>query len=154
MKLLLLARIGFVEPIITEEIIIEWVRNCYQGIGKVVYDQEDIEAFCQLLEPLMSSGAVADVDLSRSMSPLYPIAEQSGMRLIQHPVGYSRTITHMVNNRTLALTDIDDFHVVATAIQYQCDYLCTYNLRDLPDGLQIGSVTVIRPERLYQKLIE
>ena len=154
MKLLLLARTGFVEPIITEEILIEWIRNCYQGIGKVIYDEKDIEAFCQLLEPLLASNMIASVDLSRFASPLYPMTEQSGMKLIQHPIGYSRTITHMLNNRTLALTDIDDFHVVAAALKYQCSYLCTYNLKDLPDGLKIGIITVIRPERLYRKLTE
>jgi hypothetical protein len=45
----------------------------------------------------------------------------------------------MRGGRILALKDIHDFHVVIAALRYRCDYVCTYNHRDLPDGLRIGS---------------
>jgi predicted nucleic acid-binding protein len=56
----------------------------------------------------------------------------------------------MIDTGTLALKDPFDLHVIAAALTDGCHYLCTSNSRDFPDGLVVGTVEVIRPERLRQ----
>ena len=159
MKLLLLARIGVVEPVISDEIVAEWVRNCRLGLGRgramVKLTEADIDAFCDLLEPLLSPEMIARVRVGRAASPLYPIRHEGGLTIVQVPTGLARSATGMLDISTLGLKDIGDFHVVEAALRFACDFICTANTRDLADGLRIGQhLEVAVPERLYRLLTD
>lgn len=145
MTLLEASRIGLVEAVITHDVITEWVRHCRRGFGGDVYSDDDVAAFCELLAPLLSPEMLLRVDIGRAMSPLHPITDAAGVTIIQ---AQPNTRSSMLDDRVFGLKDINDLHVVRAALQEQCDYLCTYNFRDLPDGLRIGKLEVIRPERL------
>lgn len=95
--------------------------------------------------PLLSPEMLFRVDIGRAMSPLHPITDAAGVTIVQ---AQPNTRSSMLDDRVFGLMDIGDLHVVRAALQEQCDYLCTYNFRDLSDGLRIGKLEVIRPERL------
>lgn len=163
MKLLLMAR-GFrensrIEAVITQQIVAEWERNCRMGFARrngppLVVSEAAIDRFVELLEPLLSREAIATVRIGRFESPLYPVRRYSRLNLIQLPVkGVKPQKSQMLDQTTFGLTDIFDFHVVDAAIAHDCDFICTYNQHDLPDGLVIGDrLEIIRPERLHRRL--
>lgn len=158
MKLLRLGLLGLFEPIVTEEIIAEWVRNCRKGLGqgklKITFTENDLDAFCEALEPVLSDEMVARVRIGRAASPLYPVRQEGGLKVIQMPLGQPAAGSRMLDDITLGLKDVGDFHVVEAALRYQCDYLCTRNTKDFADGLQFGPVEVITPESLFTELTE
>jgi hypothetical protein len=145
MQLLEASRLGRLEPVFSQDIIAEWVRHCRRGFSGDVYSDDDIAAFCELLEPILSPDLLSRVEIGRAMSPLYPIADVAGVTILQ---AQPNTRSSMLGERVFGLKDIGDQHVVRAALQEGCNYLCTYNFRDLPDGLIIGELEVIRPERL------
>lgn len=156
MKLLRLGLLGLFDIIVTEEIVAEWVRNCRKGLGKgrskISFSEEDLDAFCEALEPMLSEEMVARVRIGRAASPLYPIRHVAGLKIIQLPQGQPAAVSRMLDDVTFALKDVGDFHVVEAALRYQCDYLCTRNTKDFTEGLRFGTVEVISPERLVALL--
>lgn len=156
LKLLRLGLLGLFEPIVTEEIIAEWVRNCRKGLGqgrlKVTFTESDLDAFCEALEPMLSDEMVSRVRIGRAASPLYPVRQEGGLKVIQMPLGQPTAGSRMLDATTLGLKDIGDFHVVEAALRYHCDYLCTRNTKDFADGLRFGPIEVITPERLFAEL--
>jgi hypothetical protein len=145
MALLDFARIGSITGVVTQEVIGEWVRKCRLGIGSRHYNDQDIAEFCELLDPLLAAEMLLRVDIGRAMSPLHPITKAAGVTIVQ---AQPNTRSSMIEDRVFGLKDIGDLHVVRAALQESCDYLCSYNGNDLPDGLRIGKLEVIRPERL------
>lgn len=159
MELLQLARIDAFEPILSEEIVAEWVRNCRRGLGRgratTVFTEEDLDDFCRLLEPLLNDENVARVRIGRAASPAYPIRQEEGYTLIQVPMGAQSPASGMLDPQTIGIKDIGDVHVVEAALRYGCSYLCTANVRDFPDGLRLAdAIEVIRPERLLRLLVD
>lgn len=157
MALLQMARSGLIEPVISQEVVSEFIANCRKGFvigGKLVtFDEDFIDAFFELLEPLLDIANLARLRVGRAAGPLYPLREEGGVWIVQVPRQLAHTRTHMRGGRILALKDIHDFHVVIAALRYRCDYVCTYNHRDLPDGLRIGSrLEIAKPERLLRLL--
>jgi len=150
MRLLMLARLGFYEPVITQEIVAEWVGKCRSGFGKprIQYPPEIVEEFCDLLVPLLSPEMIRNVALGRAGGPLNPILKKGGKTIIQVPARQAHSGTAAIGGDTLALKDISDLHVIQAAIQYGCRYLCTYNKKDFPEGLSFGEVRFVAPERL------
>lgn len=109
MGLLDLALAGFIEPVITQEVVAEFDRNCRIGIRGKVYVDQEIADFCQVLAPLLSAEMIQRVAMGRAQAPLFPILEAGTIRIVQPPV-------------------------------------------DLPDGLMVGELEFIKPERL-QRLV-
>ncbi len=163
MKLLQMARElapeARIEPIITQQVVAEWEKNCRLGFKRsggppFVVPESVMDRFAELLTPLLSPEMIATVALGRFEAPLYPVRRHSRLDVIQLPIkGMKPQKSQMAGSGTFALTDIFDFHVVDAALLYECAYICTYNQRDLPDGLKIGDkLEVIRPERLHRRL--
>ena len=151
-RLLVLAQAGIVEAVFTDEIIAEWLRNCYRGLGGLRFNAADIEAFCDSLAPMLEPSRIRRI-APRIQAYLYPIKEVLNMRLVQVPMGLAHSGTQMLDANTLGLGDVGDFHVVNAALGYGCRYLCSSNGRDLPDGLQIGSdLEIVTPGRLLTLL--
>lgn len=148
MRLLTLARLGLIEAVMTEEVVAEWRRNCRTGIRGVVYPDDIVERFAELLEPLLSPASIQPVDISRAMSPLHPISSAGEITIVQTPHGQAKLQTFLLNGHTLALKDIHDLHVVRAALQQGCDYLCSRNTKDLPDGLRLDDLEIMTPQRL------
>lgn len=158
MALLQLARANFFTPVITGEVVAEFVRNCRKGFvagsRRVTVEEDDIDAFFEILEPLLAPDNLMHVRIGRAAAPAYPIRAVGGLWLVQVPQRMARAQTHLRGARVLALKDIYDFHVVHAALATRCDFICTYNSRDLPDGLRIGSrLEIIKPERLHRLLV-
>lgn len=148
---------ALLEAVLTTEVVAEWVSNCRRGFmvrgQQVVIEEDMIDAFCDLLTPLLSQELVAQVRTGRAAAPMYPVQHEGGIRIVQVPRGFAHAKSRMLDAGTLALKDIFDFHVVASALRHRCDFLCTYNSKDLPDGLRIGTrLEIIRPERLHRLL--
>lgn len=152
MALLEFARLGIIDPIFTQEVVAEWVRNAKSGrLGGIRYDDEDLDAFCDLIEPLLSIEALEQVRIGRYQVPLHAIAKVGkGFQLItQHPTrGYAHTITHMRDARTAILKDPADAHLFQVALDLECDFVCSSNIKDLPQGLAIGKLRCMTPESL------
>ena len=157
MRLLGFGLLGLFEPIVTEEIVAEWVRNCRAGLGdgrtKVEFTEAQLDAFCESLAPMFSPETVARVCVGRAESPLYPVRLEGDVRMIQMPIGTPGGESRMLDATTIAIKDIGDVHVVEAALRYGCAYLCTSNAKDFPEGLSIaGRVEVVRPQRLLRLL--
>jgi hypothetical protein len=158
-RLLELGRLGIYEPIITQEVVAEWVRNCRVGLGRgrsmSMFGEADLDAFCAALEPMLAMEFIAAVRIGRAESPLYPIRHEAGVNLIQVPQGLAHHTSHMLDDVTFGINDMGDFHVVEAALRHGCRYLCTANTRDFKDGLRVGEqLEVIAPVRLYRLLLE
>ena len=155
MDLLELARIGVIEPIFTQEVVAEWERVAKEGrLDGIRYEDADLVAFCDLVAPLLSVETLAQVRLGRAQVPGIPIATAGRAQIItQHPkTGQATTETHVRDERTLVLKDPADAHLFQVALDLGCDYLCTSNTKDLPEGLVIGPVRCITPESLMTLL--
>ena len=152
MGLLKLALVGLIEPVITQEVVAEWVGNCRAGLGGVAITEEDLDAFCDLMEPMLSEPMIARVRMGRAMGPLEPITETAGALIIQAPIGHEQQ-TQVINDQVLALKDPHDRHIVVAALQDACDCICTANTRDFPDGMRFNKLEFITPKRLYHALL-
>ena len=150
MRLLALAQAGILQAVITQEVVAEFDRNCRLGFGDIVFDDDDIGGFCALLSPVLDLAMIRAVAVGRAMAPVFPILSVGAVRIVQVPAGMPEVVSQMLDEGTLALKDPFDLHVVAAALANGCGYLCTSNGRDLPDGLRVGGLEVIRPERLHR----
>jgi hypothetical protein len=152
MHLLELALVGVIEPVITHEVVAEFDRSCRRGLRGIVLDDGDIARFCLLLSPMLDLERVRSVAIGRAMAPLFPILDVGLVRIVQAPVATPAIVTRMLDEHTLALKDPFDLHVVAAAVADGCRYLCTYNTRDLPNGLVVGGTEFVKPEHLHRIL--
>jgi hypothetical protein len=80
MALLQMARSGLIEPVISQEVASEFIANCRKGFvigGKLVtFDEDFIDAFFELLEPLLDIANLARLRVGRAAGPLYPLREE------------------------------------------------------------------------------
>lgn len=154
MALLLMARIGVIEPIITQEVVMEWRRIASEGrLDGIRYPDEILDEFVDLLDPLLANERLKPLQAGRVQVPLYPLLEKAGIRIVtQHPTHSAKIGLHMRGKRTLVMKDPFDTHLVEAALTYGVHYLCTSNTKDFPDGIQIGPFICVTPESLMKRL--
>ena len=162
-KLLKLAQFPHIyEPVISRVCLFEFVRNATNGLGKgdkmVKYDEWEIKAF---LNDFLSS--IFD---HYSELPVNSIVGRYSVETIireNRPIGEVLTELSGCSDETakeIAATqemseplyrfDQDDFHVWATAIQQECEYIISTNTRRFPS--KIGKIKRIHPSEFYQQL--
>lgn len=139
-------------PIISDVCMLEFYRNASNGISDVAFSDREIQQFVhKVVEPLdethSPNGGIVQslygrypiltilkdgLPLSNALSEL-PLSTEQAMQIIQDA------------NLQVPLSQYDsnDFHVWATALQHDCDYIVTSNVNRFPATL--GRTTRIKP---------
>lgn len=159
-RLLMLGTLGIYEPVITAEVLAELDRHCRVGFkGRPISDDE-VQAFKAAIRPLLDYEEVLPGAVGRAASErahLVNIENRLNIREAPPPPPLSRgegRRTRRVDAANVELRDMGDAHVLASAVKYRCDYLCTANSRDFPEGLEVAGTRVITPQTLLAQLIE
>jgi predicted nucleic acid-binding protein len=158
-RLLRLASLGIFRPVITSEILAEVDRNCRAGIaGRIISDAE-IQAFHQAIGPLLEQENLASNPIGRAASEHAPLVNVDNRAIIQphpgdsgHPRGEKKR-TEVINGSHALMKDMGDAHVLAAAIRHRCDYICTGNTADFPDGFEMAGLRVISSGGLLELLL-
>lgn len=159
-RLLALAATGIFQPIITAEVLAEFDRNCRLGFkGRIISDLE-LQAFRAAIHPLLEYEEIVPGAVGRGTTEhahLVNIENRVVIREAPPPdpgVRGEVRETRQMDEVNINLRDMGDAHVLASAVRYRCDYLCTANTRDFPEGLTVAGVRTITPGALLDILLE
>ncbi|QHS23772.1 PIN domain-containing protein [Virgibacillus sp. MSP4-1] len=160
-KLLKIARNPLLyRPVISRVCLFEFIRNASEGLGGVVYTQQQIEGFIDyFLTPIFDyymelpvNSLVGRYNVEIIIREHRPIGD-----VLVELSGYSHErakeiATSQEMDEPLRRFDQDDFHVWITAIQEECNYILTTNHRRFPS--EIGRIRRIHPSSLYKDLTD
>ncbi|WP_237665292.1 PIN domain-containing protein [Sutcliffiella horikoshii] len=163
-KLLTVARLGIYQPIISNVCLLEFVRNASKGLGsktnKKVFDWETIDSFINhFVFPSLQGQEVTNSVVSRSSYEVIKMLTQKpsisiGEALLEIAACSDEHAQAIAQQHGMKLPleqfDIHDFHVWATAIETECNYIVTRNTKRFPD--QIGSIIRIDPIDFYNSI--
>lgn len=166
-KILQSARLPYLyRPVISKVCLFEFIRNATNGIGKgnkmVKYATWEIQSFLDdFVFPILENYSDLPVN---SVVGRYSIET----RIRDHrPIGEVLIeLTGLSNDDAEKLAikqskemkvplnkfDQEDFHIWATAIQHECEYIISTNTRRFPS--EIGKIKRIHPMEFYQQVIE
>lgn len=156
--LLQLATAGIFQPIITSEVLAEFDRHCRRGFrGRVITDEETT-AFRLAIHPLLEHEEVPPGAIGRAATEHAPVVNIDNRLVLrrapEQTVRGESPQTRQLDAVNAQLRDMGDAHVLASAVRYGCQYLCTANIRDFPEGEEVGGVQFILPGTLLGLLLE
>ncbi|MDI6817631.1 MAG: PIN domain-containing protein [Actinomycetota bacterium] len=155
-KLLMLARAAsFYEPIISEVVVVEFIKHCRLGIGGITYSEEEIDRFWNVVTPLLEPESIERISIGRRYAEYVKFYVKPIEEVVYELTGRNHSeLLDAARASGLKYCDIDshDLHLLVAAVEHLCDYLCTANVNDRPEG--IGAVKVIKPGALYGLLTD
>lgn len=159
-QLLELAVAGVYQPVVTAEVLAEFDRHCRVGFkGRPLTDAE-VQAFRAAIHPLLEYEEVVPGAIGRAATEgahLVNVDNRLVIRAAPLPDPRARgegKQTRRVDDVNVDLKDMGDAHVLASAVYYRCNYLCSANSKDFPEGLEVAGVQVVTPRTLLTTLLE
>lgn len=159
-RLLNLAALGIIRPIVTSEVLAEAERHLRLGLGGRSFSDEEIEAFREALAPLFESEQLASSPVGRAAAEGAPLVNVDNRVLLQadpgasgHPRGQPKQTRQVGPNQAL-LADKGDLHVLAASIRHRCQFLCSSDKKNFPEGFECKGVRAISPAALLALLVQ
>jgi len=164
-KIIQTARLPFLyQPVLSRVCLFEFLRNATDGIGTgermVKYETWEIHTFLDdFVYPILEhygdlpvNSVVGRYSIETRIRDNLPIGEVlieltglSNEDAEKLAIEQSKEMKEPLKN-----FDQEDFHVWATAIQQECEYIITTNTRRFPS--EIGRIKRIHPVEFYQQL--
>ncbi len=146
------------EPIISEVVVCEFIEHCRKGLKKIVYSEEEIDAFFTAVKPVLDFDNIRRIGIGKELW-VDMCQSQRPIGVYLHNLFYIKTNKNRVDllkyledeGKKLADIDHGDIHVMYAAIEHNCNILLTANTDDFPTKL--GNIEIIRPGAYYEYLL-
>ncbi|HEU5138458.1 MAG TPA: PIN domain-containing protein [Bacillales bacterium] len=142
------------QPIISQVCLLEFYRNALNGLGNLIYSDQEIRLFLnEYIDPILDGVSPVNSVVGRySIETILRENRPIGEVLIELSGCTSEQARQIVEQQEMSEPlhqfDQNDFHVWVTAIQADCRYIVTSNTHRFP--AKIGSIERIHPLDFYK----
>ena len=155
-RLLELAADGVVIDGFTTEVAgMEFVRNALDGLAGVTFTIDEIEEFLDSFGALFDPDNVVTSPIGRSLTSKTWLHNKPVGEVVYHLTGRTRELLDGLPEQLRVVTgefDAHDVHLVAAAVEWGADVICSSNRRHMPEGRLAGGIEVVGPGKLAAEL--